>query len=159
MMHRNAHAHNLDPWPNGLESWCKSTQVSKTRTCIQIAMGGQTDLQVSWQVHTCHTFYAYIQMPCDQLVLTCIWTWAWPKSTQVHASAWPNETQVAYKSKTCIDLCQLVSPFDQGFSFYFSNIYHFPFYLILKYVHILFEVSRCREVGLESVQAPTHWWQ
>ena len=59
----------------------------------------------------------HIHLTCDQLVSTCVgWPngeklvstcvriWTRPKSTQVNASGWPNETQVERKSKTCIDL-------------------------------------------------------
>ena len=38
------------------------------------------------------------------------------KLSQVHASGWPNETQVERKSQTCVDLRRLASPFGQGFS-------------------------------------------
>ena len=74
--------------------------------------------------------FTRIQLTCDQLVSTCV---GWPngenlrrlayefeldqskrKSSQVHASGWPNETQVERKSKTCVDLrVRLAS----GFSF------------------------------------------
>ena len=37
------------------------------------------------------------------------------KSSQVNASGWPNETQIERKSKTCVDLRRLASPFGQGF--------------------------------------------
>ena len=36
-------------------------------------------------------------------------------STKVIASGWPNETHVELKSKTCVDLRRLASPFGQGF--------------------------------------------
>ena len=64
--------------------------------------------------------FTHIQLTCDQLVSTCV---GWPngenlrrlayefeldqskrKSSQVHASGWPNEMQVERKSKTCVDL-------------------------------------------------------
>ena len=50
----------------------------------------------------------------EKLVSTCLRIWAGPKSTQVHAGGWPNETQVERKSE---NLCWLVSPFGQPFSF------------------------------------------
>ena len=103
----------VKPWPNGLGSRHKSTQVCKTRLLAYgLAKGGQTDSQVAKAVNSTH-----IEMTCDQLVSrcigwpngeklasTCVRIWARPKSTQVNAGGWPNEIQAEHKSKTCADL-------------------------------------------------------
>ena len=69
------------------------------------------------QVGNFFKFHPTILLTCDQLVSTCVgWPnggklastciriWARPKSTQIIASGWPNETQVELKSQTCVDL-------------------------------------------------------
>ena len=59
--------HVMKPWPNGLASRCK---FAKPELADGLAMGGQTDSQVGWQVHA-HwkkvVNFAHIQLPRDQL--------------------------------------------------------------------------------------------
>ena len=77
------------------------------------------------QVAKCRTFHAYT----DELWSTCVdLLWVakrWKtcvdlrtnlSSTKVHASGWPNETQVERKLKAWVDLHRIASPFGQGFS-------------------------------------------
>ena len=114
---------NINPWQNGLACWWnyfKSTQVCKTRTCIQTS---KTNLQVYSQVHaSCKksTNFTHIQVTCDQLglggqmVKTCIDLCTNLSSTkvnelQVNASGWPNKTQVELSTSwklplTCLNL-------------------------------------------------------
>ena len=101
-------------------------------------MGGQTDSQVGSQVHASP----------QKLYISRIYSWPainvcrlalggqmvknfrrlayefeldqnQRKSSQVlHASGWPNEKQVERKSKTCVELRRLESPFGQSLRVY-----------------------------------------
>ena len=91
-------------------------------------MVGQTDSQVGSQVHASR-IYSLLAINLCRLALggqtvkhlrrlgyefelgQCQ-----RKSKQVNASGWPNETEVERKSKTCVDLRRLVSPFGKGFT-------------------------------------------
>ena len=110
-------------------SQCK---FEKSELAYGLAMGGQTDSQVDskiTQVAKSRKFHVYtddLRSACVGLALDgqTVKNFRWltnefeldhsqPKSSQVHASGWPNETQVEGKSKTCVDLRRLVSPFGQ----------------------------------------------
>ena len=86
----------------------KSTQVCKPQLAYGLARGGQTDSQVGSQVHANRKkprTYKWVAIHLcwvangEKLASTCVQIWARSKSTQVKASGWPNETQVA-----CVDL-------------------------------------------------------
>ena len=91
---------------------------AKPEPAYGLAMGGQTDSQVGSQVHASRKFHAYtfwLAINLCRLALggqtvknvrrrTKELSRDRPKSTQVNASGWPNETQVERRSNTCIDL-------------------------------------------------------
>ena len=100
----------LNPWPNGLASRCKSTQVSKTRTCVRTCDGWPNGFAIrlasSAKLQKTVNF-THTQMTCDVTVKNLrrlATNLSSTKSTQVHASRWPNEMQVEQKLKTCADL-------------------------------------------------------
>ena len=105
------------------KSYCSVLQISCIPTHVQ---GVYTKLTQIISRNVCMECFCvnftHIQLTCDQLVSTCV-GWpdgrlsyefeARPKSMQVKASGWPNETQVGGKSKGCVDLRRLASPFGQ----------------------------------------------
>ena len=113
----------------------KSTQVCKTRTCVQTCHGWPNRFtsplessHKSQKVVILRMYRWLVINLCwlalgDQTVRNLCWlTYKFEldesqcKSSQVYPSGWPNKTQVEHKSKTCIDLCWLPSPFGQGFN-------------------------------------------
>ena len=115
-------------------------------------MGGQTDSWVGYPVHaspkSCK-FPAYtvdLRTTCVDLRWvakrwnTCVQIWA--KSTKIIASGWPNETQVERKSKTCVDLRRLVSPFGQDFrAIWHINYVSFPLVLTLSLYLVVYSLN------------------
>ena len=87
----------------------KSTQVCKTRTCVQTCNGWLNGC-ASWCASSCklqkvvNFRHKIIQLVCNQLVYKFYLHQCQHQSMQVNASGWPNETQVECKSKTYIDL-------------------------------------------------------
>ena len=79
---------------------------AKPQLAYALAMGGQTDSQVSSQVTKSRKIPRIYTNTCAQLVSTCIRIWARPKSTQVHASG--------RKSAQVENLRWLASPSGQG---------------------------------------------
>ena len=90
---------------------------AKPELAYGLAKGGQIGLQVTKKrkFHAYHwlmRFYNNRLLAINlcrlalggQTVKNLCPIWAQPKSTQVHASGWPNETQVERKSQTCVDL-------------------------------------------------------
>ena len=113
----------VKPWPNGLASWRKSTQVCKIRTCVRTC--DQMDSQVDSEVSKSRKFHAYphwlmrfittgsatnlcpLALGGQTVKKTCIYLrpiWARSKSTQVGGQTKRNQ-----------NLRRLASPFGQGF--------------------------------------------
>ena len=128
-------------------SQCKSMQVCKTRTCVLTCKGWPNGFASWLQVAKKLKFHAYhwlmhfynnrfiLAIDLCRLVLggqtaknLCRLASKFElnqsqrKASQIHASGWPNETQVECKSQTCVDLHQLASPFGQGFRHAFHSL-------------------------------------
>ena len=73
----------LKPWPNGLASRYKLTQVCKTRTCVGTCDGrlnGFASPLVSSRKSGKVVNFTHVQLTCDQLVSTCI---RWPNGEKL----------------------------------------------------------------------------
>ena len=77
----------LKPWPDGLVSRCKSTQVCKTRTCVRTCDGWPNGFAIirlasSGKLQKTVNF-TRMQLTCDQLVSTCV---GWPNGESMESA-------------------------------------------------------------------------